>query len=84
MGSTRNGARSALNLVAKACRLSRTPGFRTGIAEILGAGNGADFLVAWDALCVVVDLLIGADNFYNQIDFVEEVTGSEDAPVPPS
>lgn len=78
MGTTRNGARTVLNLVQKACKVSRTPGFRTGVLNILGPTNGADFLTAWDALCAVVDLLVGLDDFYNQIDYLEEVTGSED------
>lgn len=78
MGNIRNGSRSVLNLVWKACKLSRTPGFRTGITTILGATDGAEFLASWDALCAVVDVLVGVDNFFNQIDYVEEVAGSED------
>lgn len=81
MGTQRNGARSALNLIAKACKLSRLPGFRVGITQILGSSQAATFFPAWDALCAVVDLLIGADNFYNQIDYSAEVSGSEDNPV---
>lgn len=81
MGTQRNGARSVLNLLQKACKLSRLPGFRVGIAQILGSTQATQFLTAWDALCGVVDLLVGADNFFNQIDYVEEVTGSEDNPV---
>lgn len=80
MGNTRNGARSVLNLIAKACKLSRLPGFRSGIDQILGSANSTLFLTAWDALCGVVDVLIGVDNYFNQIDFVEETTGSEDNP----
>lgn len=78
MGNIRNGSRSVLNLVYKACKLSRTPGFRTGVTTILGPADGADFLAAWDSLCAVVDVLIGVDNYFNQIDYVEETTGSED------
>jgi len=78
MGTTRNGARSVLNLIAKACKLSRLPGFRTGVTNILGAADGASFLAAWDTLCGVVDVLIGVDNYFNQLDYVEEVVGSED------
>lgn len=77
MGSTRNGARTALNLIAKACKLSRTNGWRIGITTILGE-EATEFFAVWDPFCAVVDLLIGADNFYNQIDFSEETTGSED------
>jgi hypothetical protein len=81
MGTQRNGARSALNLLAKACKMSRLPGFRVGITNILGSVEGAEFLVAWDATCIVIDALIGADNFFNQIDYQEETTGSEDNPI---
>ena len=79
MGTTRNGARSALNLVAKACKLSRTAGWRVGILTILGTELSAEFLAVWDPFCAVVDLAIGADNFFNQIDFQDEAPGdSED------
>jgi len=81
MGTTRNGARSALNLLAKACKMSRLPGFRSGITSILGATDGAEFLAAWDTMCGVIDLLIGADNYFNQIDYQEETVGSEDNPI---
>lgn len=81
MGTQRNGARSVLNLLAKACKLSRLPGFRVGISQILGTDQAATFFPVWDALCAVVDLMIGADNFFNQLDFQEEVAGSEDNPI---
>jgi hypothetical protein len=81
MGTQRNGARGALNLIAKACKLSRTPGWRIGIVNILGATEAADFFAVWDPFCAVVDLAIGADNFFNQIDYQEEVSGSEDNPI---
>jgi len=78
MGSQRNGARSALNLLAKACKMSRLPGFRVGIGQILGGTEATAFFAVWDPMCAVVELLIGADNFFNQIDFQEETAGSED------
>lgn len=79
MGTQRNGARGALNAIAKACKLSRTPGWRVGIAGILGSTEAADFFAVWDPLCTLVDIAIGADNFFNQIDFQDEVPGdSED------
>jgi hypothetical protein len=78
MGRQRNGARGALNAIAKACKLSRTPGWRTGITTILGSDVAPDFFVVWDALCAFVDVLIGTDDFFNQIDFNEETGGSED------
>jgi hypothetical protein len=78
MGTQRNGARSALNLIAKACKLSRTSGWRAGIISILGPTEAANFFAVWDPFCGVVDVLIGLDNFYNQIDYVEESAGDED------
>lgn len=78
MGTQRNGARSALNLIAKACKLSRMSGFRTGITGILGPTEAADFFAVWDPFCAVVDILIGTDNFFNQIDFKEDFVGDED------
>jgi hypothetical protein len=79
MGTQRNGARGALNAVAKACKLSRTPGWRVGITTILGTANATDFFAVWDPFCAFVDIAIGADNFFNQIDFQDEVPGdSED------
>lgn len=81
MGAQRNGARTALNLIAKACKLSRLPGFRVGISNILGAPTAVDFFAVWDPFCAVVELLIGADDFYNQVDYQEETSGSEDNPI---
>jgi hypothetical protein len=81
MGTIRNGARTFLNLLAKCCKLSHLPGFRTGINHILGDGADA-FFVVWDPLCAVVDTLIAADDWYNQIDRSgPSVAGSEDIPV---
>lgn len=81
MGTQRNGARSALNLIAKACQLSRTPGWRVGITNILGGSQATDFYAVWEPLCAVVDILIATDNFYNQIDYSDEVPASEDLPI---
>jgi len=78
MGNVRNGARSVLNLIAKACKLSRMNGFRVGVQRILGTAEAAQFFEVWDPFCAVVDLLIGADNYYNQIDFVQETGLGED------
>jgi len=83
MGTTRNGARSALNLVAKACKMSRLPGWRVGIGGILGTDQAAEFFAVWDPFCAFVDVLIGLDNFYNQIDYQnEEPGGTEDLSLP--
>lgn len=78
MGEFRNGARTALNLMAKLCQMSRLPGFRTGMSNILGASVWAEFAVPFDALCAAVDALIAADNWFNQVDYQRETSGSED------
>lgn len=78
MGTQRNGARGTLNLIAKACKLSKTPGWRVGITTILGADGATEFFAVWEPFCAVVDLAIGADNWYNQLDYQEETVGSED------
>lgn len=78
MGTTRNGARSALNLLAKACKLSRLPGFAVGVDGILGPVEGPEFRAAWSTMCVIIDAAVAADNYYNQIDYQEEVVLSED------
>lgn len=77
MGNIRNGARTVLNILAQACRLSRLPGFRAGINGILGA-NGAGFFAVWDPMCAFVETLIGLDNWYNQIDTTTQTGGGED------
>lgn len=78
MGSIRNGARTFLNLMAKACRLSKLPGFRAGLNSILGDTKGDQFFALWDPLCAFIDVLVGLDNWYNQIDYREEQAGDED------
>lgn len=79
MGTQRNGARTVLNLLQKCCKLSRLPGFRAGVTSILGTTDAATFFPVWDALCAVVDVLVGADNFFNQVDFQDETPdNSED------
>ena len=80
MGDIRNGARTFLNILAKACKLSRFNGFRAGVTQILGADNAGSLFAVWDPLCAVVDLLVGTDNWFNQIDYQSETSGSEDIP----
>lgn len=75
MGSIRSGARSFLNLMAKACKLSKTPGFSLVMAEILGTQVAADFFALWNPLCTFVDALVAADNWFNQKDFKHEAGG---------
>jgi hypothetical protein len=78
MPKVRTGARSALNLIRKACQLSTTPGFRTGVLTILGPGDGGDFLAAWDTFCLVFNPIVGNDDWFNQIDYLPEESGTED------
>lgn len=68
MGSQRNGSRTFLDLMKEACRLSRLPGFRGGITQILGETDGLGLLSLWDATCVFVDFLIASDDHFNRVD----------------
>lgn len=78
MGRTVNGARSFLDIIAKACRLSHTPGFVTGLRTILGTEDADTLYALWSPFCSLVETLIAADNYYNKVDYQEETTGSED------
>jgi len=78
MGATVNGARTFLNLLAKACKMSHMRGFRQGVISILGPEAATDVFAIWDPLCIVVEALIAADNFFNQKDVEAERTGDED------
>jgi hypothetical protein len=78
MGAIRNGARTFLRIMAKACQLSKLPGFRSGVAGILGASNSTSFFTLWDPLCAFIDILVGADNWFNQIDYTNDDLGGED------
>lgn len=79
MGDIRNGARTFLNLMAKACKLSKLRGFRGGLVQILGAESAATFFGLWDPLCSFVDTLVGLDNWFNQIDASNDDSTGEDA-----
>jgi hypothetical protein len=78
MGAQRNGARTFLDVMAYACKLSRMPGFVTGGRTILGTDNFDTLYALWLPLCSFVDTLIALDNYYNKVDFQEEEVGSED------
>lgn len=78
MGALRNGARTYLNVIAKACQLSRLPGFRTGLNQILGATTAGDLMALWEPFCALVDTLIAADNYYNQVDRQNDDGAGED------
>lgn len=68
MGATRNGARSYLDVIQRACRLSRLPGFANGLRTILGPAEYAELIAVWEPFCAVVDGLIAADNWFNKKD----------------
>jgi hypothetical protein len=79
MGIARNGARTFLSILAKACKLSHLPGFRAGLTGILGAEDATAFFTVWLPLCQFVDLLIGLDDWYNKKDATSPSdTGGED------
>lgn len=81
MGEIRNGSRSFLNLLAKACKMSRMRGFNVGLTAILGPSNAAALSDVWEPLCGFVEGLIGFDNWFNQIDYSQETEDSEDIAV---
>lgn len=80
MGQQRNGARSFLNLMKKACDLSRIPGFTLGLEKILGTGQAGTVMALWVPLCALIDTLVATDNYFNQLDFEPDHEGDEDAP----
>lgn len=81
MGTQRNGARSFLNLLAKARKMRAMPGFVTGLEEILGVTDASALVVAWNAVDALITLLVGTDDWYNQLDYTSPSrTGSEDQP----
>jgi hypothetical protein len=78
MGVQRNGARTFLNVLHHACKLSRLPGFTPGIGRILEPGDADPLLAAWAAVCTIVDGLVAADNYFNQLDTVNDDAAGED------
>ncbi len=78
MGFNRNGARSFLNIIAKACTLSHMPGWRSGLERILGLEKATLLLGVWDPFCATVDLLIAGDDFFNKKDHTDTDADGED------
>lgn len=72
LGSIRNGARTFLNVMAKACKFTHMPGFVTGLRGILGEESADNVLALWYPLCSLIEVLIASDNYFNQIDYLEE------------
>lgn len=82
MGVSRNGARTFLEVMKKACQLSHLPGFRSGMNNILGADAGSAFFAVWEPLCAFVDILISTDDWYNKKDnTVPNEVGGEDTAI---
>lgn len=81
MGTTRNGARTFLFVVQKACKLSHLPGFRNGLTTILGPDAAADLYALWTPLCEMVESIIALDDYFNRRDAtLPDTDGSEDGP----
>lgn len=81
MGLQRNGARTFLTVVAKACKLSHMPGFRAGLNGILGPDAASDLYGFWTPFCTFVESLMALDDWYNKRDAsLPDLDGSEDAP----
>lgn len=81
MGLLRNGARTFLTVMAKACQLSRIPGFNVGLRQILGTEQGNAVIALWEPLCALIDTIRAADNYFNQIDRQDDDgTGEDDTP----
>lgn len=79
MGASRNGARTFLFVMQKACHLSHLAGWRSGMAAILGADAAASFFALWDPVCALVDILIASDDWFNRKDATfPDLTGGED------
>jgi len=68
MGIHRNGARTFLNVIQKACKLSHMPGFTAGLGGILGTEEAVAFFEVWTPFCTFVDGLIALDDWYNKVD----------------
>lgn len=78
MGLIRNGARTWLNLIAKACKFTHMRGFRAALDQILGPETAATVMGLWTPFCAAVEALISADNWYNQIDALNDDGEGED------
>ena len=64
----RTGARTFLNDVRHACKMSHMPGFRNGLTNILGPDGAADLYSLWTPFCALVESIIVLDDWFNLID----------------
>lgn len=81
MGTQRNGARTFLRVLWHACRLSKMPGFNVGLVKILGNEQATALLAAWDVACAIIEYLVANDNWFDQLDTVEDDGTGEDTPL---
>lgn len=75
---SRTGARTFLDIMVKACRLSHMPAFTAGITLIMGETNGLALLNLWYPICAFIETLVAADDFFNQVDAGSQGDGGED------
>lgn len=81
MASNRNGARTFLFIMQKACRLSHMAGFRGGLDRILGPDAANDFYTLWTPACNMLESIIAMDDYFNKRDAtLPDTDGSEDGP----
>jgi hypothetical protein len=66
-----------LDVIAKACRLSRFPGFTTGLNSILGPEDASAIILVWEPFCAAVDVLVASDNWYNRKDLEDTSPGDD-------
>ena len=79
MAGTRSGARTFLDVTAKACRLSHIAGFRAGLRKILGAAPADELWGFWEPFCQYVESLIALDDWYNQRDATPGTDTADDS-----
>lgn len=75
---TRTGARTFLDIMRRACKLSHMPGFVTGLNLIIGETNGSALYNLWTPLCTLIESLIALDDVFNQVDASSQGDGGED------
>lgn len=66
--NNRSGAPSFVKYIQLACRFSHFPGFRAGLARIMGESNATAMLALWDPFCAWVDIYVASDDWPFQKD----------------
>lgn len=79
MAGRRSGARTFLNVVLQACRLSHIAGFRTGLRNILGADPADELYGFWTPFCEYVESLVALDDYFNKRDATPGTDTAEDS-----